>query len=394
VKRIVVWLAIRLALAAAVAAVAAVAMNTVGALFGHSLRLAAAAGLAVLAVWWLAGRAVAAWANGALADLLHTLYVEVTGDAPEPAGAGESAPAGTGLPVGLALGVTAAGLAVAALIGAPLAERLARPKEVEIIAHRGAAGARPENTMAAIVKAVEDGADWVEIDVQETADGEVVVAHDSDFMKLAGVPLKVWDATMPELAEIDIGSWYGPAYADERTPTLAEALAAMEGDSRLLIELKYYGHDVALEERVAAIVDAAGMADRVAVMSLKIAGVEKMAALKPDWRRGVLAATAIGDLTTLDADFLALNTGQVSLGLIRRAHGREMDVYAWTVDDAVTMSRLISMGVDGLITNEPALARQVMETRNAMSLGERLALWVTDRFRIGSFDLVVDESGA
>jgi glycerophosphoryl diester phosphodiesterase len=64
------------------------------------------------------------------------------------------------------------------------------------------------------------------------------------------------------------------------------------------------------------------------------------------------------------------------------------------VDDPVTMSRMISMGVDGLITNDPALARRTVEARNALSTPERLMLWLSDRFDIGSFDLVADESGA
>ena len=71
-----------------------------------------------------------------------------------------------------------------------------------VIAHRGAAGKAPENTMASIRQAIEDGTDWIEIDVQETADGKVVVIHDSDFMKLAGVNMKVWDGTLHELKAI------------------------------------------------------------------------------------------------------------------------------------------------------------------------------------------------
>jgi glycerophosphoryl diester phosphodiesterase len=213
-------------------------------------------------------------------------------------------------------------------------------------------------------------------------------------MKLGGVDLKVWDATMTDVAEIDIGSWFDPSYSNERTPTLREALQAVKGRSKVIIELKYYGNDVDLEASVAAIVEELEMASDVAIMSLKIDGVRKMQALRPDWRHGILAATAIGDLAALDANFLAVNTGQASLQLIRRAHQQEKQVYVWTVDDPLTMSRMISMGVDGLITNEPALARQVMEAVNELTTYERLALWLTDRFRIDSFTLVADESDA
>ena len=98
--------------------------------------------------------------------------------------------------------------------------------------------------MAAIERAIEDGADFVEIDVQETADGAVVVAHDSDFMKLAGVNLKIWDATMADLQEIDVGSWFSPEFKDERVPTLGQVLDELGKDDPMM--------DLAMElERIA-----------------------------------------------------------------------------------------------------------------------------------------------
>ena len=75
-----------------------------------------------------------------------------------------------------------------------------------------AAAAAPENTLAAFERAIQDGADYVELDVMETAYGQVVVFHDKDYMKVAGVPVKVWEATYEELAQIDIGSHFSPTY--------------------------------------------------------------------------------------------------------------------------------------------------------------------------------------
>jgi glycerophosphoryl diester phosphodiesterase len=251
---------------------------------------------------------------------------------------------------------------------------------VEIIAHRGAAGARPENTMASFGKAIEDGADWIELDVQETADGDVVVIHDSDFMKLSGVDLKIWDATMPDLAEIDIGTWFSPDYASERTPTLRAVLEEAKGKAGVLIELKYYDHDERLEERVIGIVEATGMTGSIAVMSLKYPAVQKMKALRPHWRVGLLAATAIGNLTQLEADFLAVNTRLATSAFIRRARKAGRDVYVWTVNDPLSMSRMISRGAAGLITDEPALAREVLSERAKLSTPERLLLLAADLF--------------
>lgn len=395
VWRIVLWALLRSLLFALVASIAALLVSGAQQLFGANLRVLAFSVVALLLLWGLANAVVSALANGALASLLERLYREATGDVPESTRAVAGRPLAAGvLPVSLLLGGAAVALGGGLYLGGSLAERVSAEREVEIIAHRGASVARPENTMAAFEQALVEGADWIELDVQETADGEVVVAHDSDFMKMAGVDLKVWDATMADLAEIDIGSWFDSAYSGERTPTLREVLLATKGRGKVLIELKYYGRDIALEPRVVEIVEETGMSADIAVMSLKIEGVRKMQALRPDWTHGVLAATAVGDLSALDADFLAVNTGQVSVDLIRRTHAQGRKLYVWTVNDPVTMVRLISMGVDGLITDEPALARQVMEARNQLSAPERLLLWVSDRFRLKSFDLVAEEADA
>lgn len=387
------WAALRAGLAAAVAFGLGLAVSVLPMLTGGNLRLTAAGSLLLLAVWALANAGVAAWAHGALAVLTSGLFAQATGAVPSTA---PPAPTGPALRVPLRAVALLSVLAIggALLAAGVLLDRVTAERPVAVIAHRGAAAFAPENTLAAVRRAIDDGADWVEIDVQEAADGTVIVAHDSDFMKLGRDPLKVWDATPSDLARIDVGSWFGPDFSAERTPTLAEVLDLARGRTKVLIELKYYGHDADLAGRVVALIEAAGMQSEIATMSLKYAQVQAMAAARPNWRRGVLAARAVGDLTGLDADFLAVNTGQVSMQLLGRAHRAGKQVYAWTVDDPVTMSRLISMGVDGIITNDPGLARRVIAERAALSAPERLLLWLADRFRLGSFPLTGNERDA
>ena len=150
----------------------------------------------------------------------------------------------------------AAALLVVAGGGYAVSRSLDAEQVVAVIAHRGASGGAPENTMAAFELAIEEQADWIELDVQEDADGLVIVAHDSDFMKTAGSGLKVWESTAGNLAELDIGSWFDPAFADQRVVTLREVLETARGHVGVVIELKYYGHDDRLEDRVVEIVEA------------------------------------------------------------------------------------------------------------------------------------------
>jgi glycerophosphoryl diester phosphodiesterase len=148
------------------------------------------------------------------------------------------------------------------------------------------------------------------------------------------------------------------------------------------IELKYYGHDKQLEQRVADIVEAHDMASQIVAMSLSADGVRKMKALRPGWKVGLLMSVYAGDLKKVEADFLAVNAAFVSRRFVREAHRNGKQVYVWTVNDAPTMSTLIGRGVDGLITDKPALARSVLEQRAKMSAPERLLLELAGIFGV------------
>jgi len=248
------------------------------------------------------------------------------------------------------------------------------PDNTQVMAHRGSSKAAPENTLASVKRAIEDGADWLEIDVQETADGKVVVYHDSDFMRLAGKDLKVWNATLADLRDIDVGSWFAPEFAGERVPTLGQVLDQCRGHIGVNIELKYYGHDEQLEQRVADVVASHRMDAHVTAMSLKIDLVKKMKSIRPDWKVGLLMSVSAGNPKNIDADFLAVNAKFANRNMIQSAHRNAKEVYVWTVDDAPTMSVMIGRGVDCIITNHPALARSVIAERAAMSVPQRLLL--------------------
>lgn len=272
--------------------------------------------------------------------------------------------------------------AAAAIIGIWTLESIRLVDDVEIIAHRGASADAPENTLAAMRQAIDYGTDWVEIDVQETSDDQVVVFHDSDFMKLANVDLKIWDATMADLESIDIGSHKDPAFHAERVPTLAELLTVCKGKTKVVIELKYYGHDKDLEQRVLNIVNGHDMSSDVMYMSLNINAVNKIKQLDPNCRAGLLLSVLGGKIQDTKADFLAVNAMFVNRSFIQRAHASGKEVYVWTINDAVTMSRMIGIGVDGLITDKPDLARRVLAERSTLNPAERLLLELSETFGV------------
>ena len=328
---------------------------------------------------WLAGSLLVHLCSAVtLAALLLRWYVATLSDTDSPFPADRTVSKSRTLrrlltPLRLTAAVGIAALLVLAL-GWGFVRSVPDADKVVVMAHRGASHAAPENTLAAIRAAIDEGADWVEIDVQETADGQVVVFHDSDFMKLAKRPLKIWQARASDLAAIDIGSWFGPEFQQERVPTLAQVLELCRHRIGVIVELKYYGHDQRLEERVAELIEAHDMTSQTMLMSLKAEGVRKMKALRPKWKVGLLMSVSTGRLDKIEADFLAVNARFASRQLVRAAHQQGKPVYVWTVNDAASISAMVGRGVDGLLTDRPALARAVLIERDDMSLPERLLL--------------------
>lgn len=265
-------------------------------------------------------------------------------------------------------------------LGYSLIQGLTFKDQAEILAHRGASAAAPENTLAAIERAIAEGADWVEIDVQQTADGEVVVIHDSDLQKVAGIDLKISNATTPQLQAIDIGSWFAPEFSDQRIPTLRQVLLACKGRIGVDIELKYYGHEVNLEERVVALVEATDMTDQIMIMSLRYSGIQKIRALRPSWKIGLLTSVNLGNIANLDVDFFAVNAQFLTYSFIKKAHGRGQQVFVWTVNDAFGFSAMLSRDVDGIITDKPALAIDILNQRAQLSAPEFLLVELAGLF--------------
>ena len=283
-------------------------------------------------------------------------------------------------PLRYATAVAAAAIAIASIQLLLAMAMIDVEHDVAVIAHRGASADAPENTLAAAREAIAQQADWIEIDVQETADGRVVVFHDSDFKKLAGVDLKIWNATMEDLKRIDIGRRFGESFVGEHVPTLREMLQLCRGKVQVIIELKDYGHGQRLARRMVDVVESLGMERQIAVMSLERSLVAEVRRLRPTWRTGLLLSAVAGNASTLDVDFLAANAGLATSSWVERTQAGGKMVYVWTVNDPATVSAMAGRNVDGIITDHPAMARDVLHRHAQLGLAARLlfqvAYWV------------------
>lgn len=360
------------------------AVDGAAAFAGDSLRILAYLFGSLAIIWLISTVAIAFFGNSVLALVIITMFARLVkpvddGNLEQKQAQMQSDQAwkisATRL-AGLALIISlASGFAVYLTIN-----RLNFEENTMIIAHRGASAEAPENTLAALELAIKQGADRVEIDVQETRQGEVVVIHDSDLKKIGGSSLKVFEAPLSELQSVDIGSWMNPSFSDQRVPTLQQVLALCKDRINIVIELKYYGQEKQLEERVVRLVEDADMQDQIVVMSLSYPGVLKMKSIRPQWKVGLLSSVSLGDITRLKADFFAVNAKFASRKFIKRVHKQNREVLVWTVNDPISISAMISKGADGIITDFPGLGVKIRQERADLDIHERMMIQLASYF--------------
>lgn len=232
------------------------------------------------------------------------------------------------------------------------------------IAHRGASGYYPENTLIAFQQAVKMGADMIELDVHLTKDGEVVVIHDEMLERTTNRKGYVRDYTLSELKKLDAGSWYKSEFAGERIPTLEEVLQNLKGKVQFNIEIKngpvYYR---GIEEKILTLLSKHDLKDQVVISSFDHRCLKKIREMKPDLATGSLVKLGVLYVARLlrpekiaqsvGATGLHLNKSYVTPDLVRRARQHGLRVLVWTVNEPAQMSYFIKMGVDGIVTNFP-----------------------------------------
>jgi glycerophosphoryl diester phosphodiesterase len=234
-----------------------------------------------------------------------------------------------------------------------------RPHRFLRIAHRGSSGDRPENTLPAFRRAIEVGADMVELDCQLTRDGAVVVIHDETLDRTTSGEGPVAEHTLAEIRSLDAGTWFAPEFAGVTVPTLDEAVDVLRGAAELNLELKGERGAGALEEACLEILRQHDFLAPTVFSSFSSARMQTVRRMAPAARTAVL----LDDDAALEAA-LAL-AGEISAealhparllalpALISAAHGRGLAVRVWPVNERREAERLVRLGVDGLFSDYP-----------------------------------------
>ncbi|PFG07544.1 glycerophosphodiester phosphodiesterase family protein [Bacillus sp. es.034] len=236
-------------------------------------------------------------------------------------------------------------------------------KQVENIAHRGAAAYAPENTIASYDLAVDMKADYIEIDVQRSKDGELVVIHDTSVDRTTDGSGKVGDLTLEEMKSLDAGSWKGEQFTGEKIPTFEEVLDRYHGKVGILIEMKSPELYPGIEEQVADALKERHLDtpqnEKIILQSFNFDSMKKMDQLLPKVPVGVLAwsqsqATpqALKEISTY-AEWFNPSYGIVTEQVVEDVHSLDMQIGSWTVRSHEAADFLFDMDVDAIITDYP-----------------------------------------
>jgi glycerophosphoryl diester phosphodiesterase len=235
-----------------------------------------------------------------------------------------------------------------------------------IIAHRGASGLAPENTMAAFRRAVDLGADWIELDVHQTMDQRLVVLHDFTLRRTARDPRPVRAVSLARIRKLDAGAWWDKKYAGQRVPTLEEVLAFSRNRIGVQIELKrgspfYPG----IEKRLLELVDLYADVGRVAVSSFDVGVLETLRGINSVVSLGLLTRNTrpreiLNEAKSLKVSSIHVSSHRVTKNILEQVHANGLPVYVYTVNRPSLMKRLLAMGVDGLFTNYPDRLRNLL----------------------------------
>ena len=236
-----------------------------------------------------------------------------------------------------------------------------------IIAHRGASGHAPENTLAAFERAVALGAQFIETDLHLTRDARFVAIHDKTLERTTNGKGAVRDFTLAELRELDAGMWFDRQFMGQRIPTLEEILEfARQHDVVFYLEIKY---DSAwgMHHALVAALGGAGNAARTIVLSFDPSTLTSLRRLDASIMMGLLVEGENSDFVKSALDVgarqLCPRLDLVTRELVDQAHRSDLHVVTWTVNEAAKMNSVTHAGVDGIMTDLPDRLRATIEDK-------------------------------
>lgn len=252
----------------------------------------------------------------------------------------------------------------------------------EVTAHRGSSIHYPENTMSAFKAAKEEGADWIELDVQQTKDGKIIVIHDTNFKRTAGVNKHTWELTYEEIEKLDVGIFKDKKFKGEKVPLLEEVIQfAKDNNIKLNIELKPTGHEKNFEKTVVDIINENSFSENCVVTSQVYEVLKNVKNYDSHIDTVYVMSLAYGDITELkEADHFSIEATSVTEKLVNKVHKEGKELYVWTVNTEDSIRKMISLKVDNIITDNIKLAKDTIYASRTSNLINEYVEWIDKIF--------------
>ena len=232
-----------------------------------------------------------------------------------------------------------------------------------LTAHRGSSSQAPENTLAALSLAHLDGADYAEVDIQQTRDGNLVLLHDHNLARVAGVERYIWELDAETISELEVGSWFAEEFRGEKIPFLREAIELAKGKIKLNLELKVHGYEFKFAENLVKILREQDFLKECMISSFDYNLLQQVKQLEPTITTSLITTGELDNWEDFEVDFYSVCLDLVIQELVKKIHDLDRQIHVWTVNDRETIKKLRNLGVDNVITDIPALNSEFSSKR-------------------------------
>ncbi|MBE6062952.1 MAG: hypothetical protein E7207_05190 [Clostridium butyricum] len=242
------------------------------------------------------------------------------------------------------------------------------PVDTQITAHRGSTRIAPENSISAIREAISEKADFAEIDVQTTKDNIPVLFHDINLKRIDGTNREIKNLDYEQVSKVDNGSYFNKEFAGEKIPTLESVLQEAKGKIKLNIELKPMKKNDTVAKETLYLIEKYNMENQVVITCMDYDVLQEAKAYNPLIKYGYIIVMSVGEINSIDADFISIESSLVKHGLVSKLHNMNKEIHVWTINDEDTAEEMMSLGVDNIITDNVGLVKKQKEV---MEWGER-----------------------
>ncbi len=256
-------------------------------------------------------------------------------------------------------------------------------RQIDVTAHRGASVYYPENTISAFKGAKALGADYIELDIQQTKDRKLIVLHDTNLKRTTGVNKNTWETSYNEIKELDAGSFFSEEFKGEKIPLFEEVLKfSRDNNIKLNIELKPTGKEVDFEKSVVDLVKKYHLEKNCVVTSQVYEVLENIKKYDKDIKTVYVMSLAYGDILKLkSADCFSIEASSINKPLVKKIHNAGKELYAWTVNTKESINKMIELNVDNIITDDITLAKETIYLSKTSNVIQEYIKFVNNLFK-------------